>query len=70
MSSPPSQISTLQRHIWHLDMIPQSIPDVCYILGSQNEAGEALSRLQISALHTEVSSPMIDFQAHGLAQMK
>ncbi len=51
-------------------MISQFTTDVRYVLGSQSEAGDTLSRLEVSALDIENSSPVVDFQALALAQMK
>lgn len=67
LSARPDRYSP--RQIRHLDLISQFTTDLRHVQGSRNAAADALSRLSIDALHTENSSPVVDFQALALAQM-
>ena len=55
------------RQIRHLDFIAQFTSDIRYIKGTDNAASDALSRITISAITRNPSSP-IDFHAMALAQ--
>ena len=52
------------RQVRHLDYIAQFTSDIRYIKGTQNTAADALSRVEVDALHTSV----IDFKAMAEAQ--
>ena len=55
------------RQIRHLDLISQFTNDVRYVKGSDNPVADALSRIDVSALHTDPVNT-IDFQAVADAQ--
>ena len=57
------------RQIRHLDLISQFTTDLRHVQGSGNVAADALSRLSINALHTDDTSPTVDFRAIALAQV-
>ena len=52
------------RQIRHLDFISQFTSDIRHVKGSENAAADALSRIEVSALHANT----IDFQAMANAQ--
>ena len=56
------------RQIRHLDLISQFTTDLRHVQGAHNAAADALSRLSVNALHTNDSSPVVDFRALALAQ--
>ena len=56
------------RQIRHLDLISQFTTDLRHVQGAHNAAADVLSRLSVNALHTDNSSPIVDFQALALAQ--
>ena len=64
--------SRLDRHsprqIRHLDFISQFTTDLRHVQGSANAAADALSRLSTNALHTDTSSPVVDFRELASAQ--
>ena len=65
-------LSTKPRHqsprqIRHLDFIGQFTSDIRYIKGSANLAADALSRIEVDAVHTP-PVPGIDFKAMAEAQ--
>lgn len=51
------------RQVWHLDFIAQFTSDIKYIPGSTNAAANALSRIEIEAIHMHPIPSHIDFQA-------
>ena len=55
------------RQIRHLDFIGQFTSDIRYIKGSANLAADALSRIEVDAVHT-LPIPGIDFKAMAEAQ--
>ena len=55
------------RQIRHLDFISQFTTDIRHIKGVDNTAADALSRLELDALH-EAGVPAIDFGAMAKAQ--
>ena len=65
--------SWLDRHspqqVRHLDFISQFTTDLRHVQGSANAAADALSRLSTNALHTDTSSPVVDFRELALAQI-
>ena len=65
--------SRLDRHsprqVRHLDFISQFTTDLRHIQGSANAAADALSRIGANALHTENSTPVVDFRELALAQV-
>ena len=56
------------RQVRHLDFISQFTSNLHHIQGSANTAADALSRLDVNALHTENTS-VVDFQELALAQV-
>ena len=56
------------RQVRHLDLIAQFTTDIRHVHGSNNAVADALSRLNISALHTGDSSTVVDFGAMAAAQ--
>ena len=54
------------RQVRHLDFIAQFTSDIRYIQGTANTAANALSRVEVDALHTAPST--IDFKAMAEAQ--
>lgn len=52
-----------------LDLISQFTTDLHHVQGSQNVAADALSCMEVSALHTDNASPLVDFWALALAQV-
>ena len=56
------------RQVRHLDLIAQFTTDIRHVHGSNNTVADALSRLNISALHTGDSTTVVDFGAMAAAQ--
>jgi cleavage and polyadenylation specificity factor subunit 1 len=67
LSTRPDRYSP--RQIRHLDLISQFTSDLRHVQGSGNAAADALSRLSTNALHTDGSTPVVDFRALALAQV-
>ena len=57
------------RVVRQLDMISQFTTDLRHVQGSHNSAADTLSRLEVSALHTGDTAPVVDFRALALAQV-
>ena len=55
------------RQVRHLDFVAQYTSDICYLKGLSNAAADALSRVEVDAIHTGVTPP-IDFVAMARAQ--
>ena len=55
------------RQVHHLDFITQYTSDIRYLKGLSNAAADALSRVEVDAIHTGVAPP-IDFAAMAHAQ--
>ncbi len=47
------------RHVRHWDFISQFTSDIRHVQGSANSAADALSRLNVNALHTSASPPVM-----------
>ena len=56
------------RQVRHLVLIAQFTTDIRHVHGSWNAAADTLSRLSVSTLHTDDSTPVVDFRAMAAAQ--
>ena len=54
------------RQVWHLDYISQFTTDIRHVSGQANPVADALSHLDIQAIHE--TQPSIDFKATATAQ--